>query len=135
MRLIPGILFYLLIYSCSDNNYSVSKPYNMVARDTLISILKELSIVESHVQDNYIHVGAYKELMKKSGEAILSKYGISPERFERTMDFYGTHQSEMISVYQQVLDSLNKEASRLPQDSLIPTNEPHNPIFKGNGLN
>lgn len=134
MKVTLLIICCVCIFSCTENNYSVSRPKNLVSRDTFISVLKELSIVESHVQDNYIHVGAYKDLMKKSGEVILKKYRITPERFEQTMDFYGTHQDEMISVYEQVLDSLNKEASRLPQDTLLPSNEPHNPIFKGGSL-
>jgi hypothetical protein len=131
MKSTVAIVLFIFLFSCSDTDYAVVEPESLVSRDTLIRILKELSLIESHVQDNYIHVGAFGNLMKKSGEEILRKYNVAPLRFEETMDYYGTHQDEMIAVYEQVLDSLNKEASRLPQDSTFFRSEPRNPMFNG----
>ena len=131
MKIASLLLCFILFYSCSESNYELPKPKNLVSRDTVISILEELSVVESYVQDNFVHVGIFQDLMKISGEAILEKFHVSPIRFEKTMDYYGTHQDQMIAIYQQVLDSLNKKASGLPQESIPEAGEPQNPVLKG----
>jgi hypothetical protein len=108
----------LIFGSCDTDLYGKGIPDDLVERDTFILILQELTVIETYVQNTYTHVSVYKELMEKSGEAIFRKHKVTPAQFERTMNYYGTHQSELQSIYAQVLDSLNKEASRLPELSL-----------------
>lgn len=113
--LIPCL--FILLFSCQSETYSKKAPKDLVSRDTMIMLLKELSLIESHIQDKYAHVGVFKEVMIRSGEHILKKYDLSPERFEHTMDYYGTRQELLKEIYVQVLDSLNKDASKLPEDA------------------
>jgi hypothetical protein len=107
----------ILLFSCQSETYSKKAPDDLISRDTMIMVLKELSLIESHIQDKYLHVRVFKEVMIRSGEHILKKYDLSTERFEVTMDYYGTRQERLKEMYVQVLDSLNKEASKLPQDA------------------
>ena len=54
-----------------------------------------------------------------SGKKILDHYSISHKRFEQSMEYYGSRQDEMQSIYAQILDSLNKEASLLSKDVIL----------------
>lgn len=120
--------------ACQSNTYGKKKPADLISRDTLVMALKDLSLIESHIQDKYVHVGVFKGLMKRSGEQVLKTYRLTPYRFEETMDYYGSHQLMLQSVYTQVLDSLNKEASKMPEDSFRApdsTGLPNLPGFPG----
>ena len=108
---------FVLMTACQSNTYGKKKPADLISRDTLVMVLKDLSLIESHIQDKYVHVGVFKDLMKRSGEQVLKSFHLTPKRFEETMDYYGSHQIMLQSVYTQVLDSLNKEASKIPEDS------------------
>jgi len=117
IKTITVIALFIVLASCQTDTYGKKRPEDLVSRDTLVMVLTELSLIESHIQDTYIHVGVFKDVMKRSGDLILSKYGLTSSRFESTVDYYGTRQEELESIYNQVLDSLNKEASRLPDES------------------
>ena len=129
MRYFLCLHIVLLFSSCQTDYYGNKRPSDLIPRDTFVLILEELSLVESHVQDTYTHVGVYKDLMKKSGESILDKYHVDPNRFERTMDYYGTRQEELQSIYSQVLDSLNKEASALPEEKSAIQDSSNTPLL------
>jgi hypothetical protein len=102
------------------------QPKDLVPRDTTVMILKEISLVESYVQNKYSHVAVFKELMKNSGNEILKKFHVSRVRFENSIDFYASQQELMRSIYSEVLDSLNVEASKISEEVLKESNS--NPV-------
>jgi len=130
MRFVLWFSMALFFGSCQTDSYGFSKPNDLIERDRFILILEELSVVESYIQNTYVNVSVFKELMNNSGEAVLRKYRVTPAQFERTMDYYGTHQSELQLIYAQVLDSLNKVASKLPEVSLDSSDTINEPFFK-----
>lgn len=93
-------------------------PDDLIPRDTMVMVLKDLTLIESHIQNKYQHVAIFKETMKLSGKQILDKYHLKHDRFEKSMDYYGSRQQEMTSIYTEILDSLNKEASLLLKDGV-----------------
>jgi len=114
--MIGKFLFFLsicLLFSCRDEVSGFNSKDNLIPRDTLVMVLKEMTLLESHVQSKYIQVNRYHKTMKKSGDLILKNYHISPSRYEESMDYYGSHQEEMQSIYAQVLDSLNRISNQL----------------------
>jgi hypothetical protein len=121
----------LLVVACQSNTYGKKAPEDLIARDTLVMVLKDLSLIESHIQDVYAQNGIYKDIMRRSGDTVLSKYRLTADRLERSLDYYGSRQSDMESIYNQVLDSLNKEASKLPDNSfqIVDSSSPLNKIF------
>lgn len=118
------VLFISLIIlgSCADSIGGKVTPGNLIPRDSMVIVLKDLILVESHVQSKYMHVSRFQKTMKMSGKKILDEYGISHNRFESSMDYYGSHQDQMQSIYTEILDSLNKEASLLNKDLVIKDN-------------
>lgn len=113
-----------LVSACSDRLVSNHKPKNLIPRDSLVMVLKEMTILEAHIQTKYMHVSRFKETMLLSGKNLLKKHDISSQRYEESMAYYGSRQDEMQSIYSEILDSLNQMASMkentiLPKDSIF----------------
>lgn len=87
------------------------KPANLIPRDTMVMVLKDMTLIESHIQTKYMHVSHFQETMKKSGKLVLDQYNLSHSRYEESMDYYGSRQEQMQSIYAEILDSLNHLAS------------------------
>lgn len=109
-KLVICFTLFFLVAACSDGMSGISKPNDLIPRDTMVMILKDMSLLESHIQAKYIHVSRFQETMKRSGKKLLDAYGVSHDRFDRSMDYYGSRQEEMQSIYTEILDSLNSEA-------------------------
>lgn len=107
MRSLLFLLVILAFGSCSDPMEGASKPNDLVPRDTMVMVLKDMTLMESHIQTKYIHVSHFQETMKKSGKLILDNYHLSHKRYEESMDYYGSRQDLMQSIYSEILDSLN----------------------------
>ena len=112
----------MLLGACSDGLSGISKPNDLIPRDTMVMILKDMSLLESHVQAKYVHVSRFQETMKRSGKKLLDGYHVSHDRFDRSMDYYGSRQEEMQSIYSEILDSLNSEAIIVGKDIKMDTN-------------
>ncbi len=115
-----SVLFFLSIIqvfgSCNNGiENRVSSPDDLIPKDSMVVILKELVVMESYVQGKYVHVSQFKKIMTKSGENILKGYDVSNQRFERSMDYYGSRHREMIEIYTKVLDELQVEAAILSE--------------------
>jgi hypothetical protein len=126
MKLISIFILLLGCFSCTESMNGFQQPKGLVPRDTTVMILKEISLVESYVQNKYSHVAVFKELMKNSGNEILKKFHVSRVRFENSIDFYASQQELMRSIYSEVLDSLNVEASKISEEVLKESNS--NPV-------
>jgi hypothetical protein len=122
MKLISIFILLLGCFSCTESMNGFQQPKDLVPRDTTVMILKEISLVESYVQNKYSHVAVFKELMKNSGNEILKKFHVGRVRFEKSIDFYASQQDLMRSIYSEVLDSLNVEASKISEEVLKESN-------------
>jgi hypothetical protein len=134
-----GLIFLVLCFvfsACRDEVAGNKQPNDLIPTDSMVMILKDLTLIEAHIQMKYLQVTAYKETMKKSGQVIMDKYSISKERFETSMDYYGTRQLEIQDIYARVLDSLNLMSGKIVPDrtfkkeqSLSPDSVQHLPAF------
>jgi hypothetical protein len=113
-----AILTVLFFSSCRDEVDLSKKPKNLIPEDSMVLILKDLTLIESHIQMKYLQVNIYKETMKKSGDVIMKKYNVDLERFESSMDYYGMRQVKLQELYSRVLDSLNLMAGKLEANGL-----------------
>lgn len=117
-----GILLVLTItlFSCKSNLEQESAPENLIARDTMVMLLKDLTLIESHIQNEYLHVSRFQKTMILSGDKVLEKYHVSRERLNESMDYYGKKHTEMQSIYNEILDSLNREVTILGNGKNLP---------------
>lgn len=111
MRSILFLLTLFVFSSCSDLMEGTPKPDDLIPRDTMVMVLKDMTLIESHIQTKYMHVSHFQKTMKASGKQILDAYHLSHKRYEESMDYYGSRQDQMQSIYVEILDSLNHLAS------------------------
>jgi hypothetical protein len=109
----------------------ISKPNDLIPRDTMVMVLKDLTVIESHIQNKYVSVTRFKRIMEISGDHVLKDYNLSMKRLERSMDYYGSRQELMSGIYAEILDSLNREASIYAIDNLQKADTVENQAFKG----
>lgn len=118
MKFLLILLGIAVLSSCSDPMEGADKPKNLIPRDTMVMVLKDLTLIESHIQNRYKHVSLFKETMVLSGRKVLDKYHLSHERFEASMNYYGSRQEQMATIYTEILDSLNRDATLLLKDGV-----------------
>jgi len=108
------IFIVLILTACSENPMlGAVKPNNLIDKDRMVNILFDLNLIEADLQMKYSHISFYSEAMKKSGDLILSKYGVTQKQFEKSFDYYASRQEEMIAFNNRLLDSLNIESAKL----------------------
>ena len=79
----------------------------------MVSLLTELVKLEAYITDEYGNITQYHKVMVNTGDSLLKSKGYSKDQFEGSMEYYGSRQEEMISIYNDVLDRLVKEKGDL----------------------
>lgn len=118
MKLLTYIVFILAMVGCTDHIPPLPKPDNCISKQDMTEVLKEIMLVESHVQIKYIQLPKYYEMMAKTGDSILKSRGFTEEQFKNSLDYYGSKQEEMIEIYNDVISKLQQEKAKLESDTL-----------------
>ena len=112
---IAAISILTLISSCSRTIERIPEPKNLIPRDKMVTVLKEMMQLEAHVQANYGQVSSYFKVMERSGDSLLSTHKLNREIFESSMDYWGSRQDEMQKIYSESLEQMNKELGELEE--------------------
>jgi hypothetical protein len=110
--LVLSLLGLILISSCADTLTKTKAPADLIAKDTFVSALRDLYTLEGYFQNQFVQMNEHQPTIKKSGDALLAKYAISHDRFQRSLEFYAADQESMLEINNQILDSLNLELSK-----------------------
>lgn len=97
----------LLIISC--NKSSVEKPNNLIAKDKMIDILYDISILEAIKVQN-LKGGINR---KKANEYIYTKYKIDSIQFAKSNKYYASDLVEYKKMFEKVKDRLNAENAKV----------------------
>lgn len=107
------IVLVVLSIGCSRTIERVPEPNNLIPRDKMINVLKEMMKLEAHVQAQYGQVTTYYKVMRQSGDSLLGTFNLDRKTFESSMDYYGSRQIEMQEIYSETLEKLNAELGEL----------------------
>ena len=107
------IIFIVFLASCKEGLKSVPKPKNLISKDTMVMVLKDLSVLEAHIKLKYPRINENYKTIEKSGNNILKNYHLDTSRFDASMKYYGSNQAEMQEIYSQIIDSVNREHTEL----------------------
>lgn len=107
------IALLILISACSRKIERVPEPKSLIPRAKMISVLKEMMKLESHIQTKYGQVSSYYKVMRQSGDSLLETYTLDRKTYESSMDYYGSRQTEMQAIYSEALDQLNAELGEM----------------------
>lgn len=99
--------------SCKTELEKFPVPSDLIPKDSMTTILEEMMVLENYIANTHPEINANPSLMKKSGDSLLSKFNITPKRFESSFQYYGTQQDEMIGIYTEIQDSLTWKMNQL----------------------
>jgi hypothetical protein len=116
MMRIYFIAVLLVFSSCTDGIDRVEEPANLIPRDKMVNVLKELVKLEAHVQAEYVSVNQFHKVMVNSGDSLLESFEITLEEFDNSMNYYGSRQDEMMNIYSDALERLNKELADIQSE-------------------
>ncbi len=112
MKKIIGLIGVLFVFSCTDQIGAKPEPADLIEKEKFVQIIKELSLIESHVQLKYGHVSRFQETIILSAQVIFKKNKVTPKQYEKSMDYYASHQLQMQEIYAEVLELLNQESGK-----------------------
>ncbi len=101
-----------LFFACSEVSSYEDKPEGLLTDIQMKSVLKEMILVESHLQANLPTIDLVQKSMKLNGKAILEKHKVTELQFEQSMDYYFAHQEELSKIYETIIDELKLEKVR-----------------------
>ncbi len=107
------LIISLLTFSCTTELKIASEPENLIPRDTFVMILKDLTVLESHIQLKYPTIQQSYKTINKSSLIVFKKYNIDTARFNNSMTYYISRQKDMVSIQSQIIDSVNRELTEL----------------------
>jgi len=115
------ITFVLILSACSNRKEEIverlPEPENLIPRQEMTSVLLEMAKLEGYIQSQYGSVDKYHKVMLKSGDSLLSTFNISPDQYEKSLLYYGSRQSLMQEINDDVLDELTRELGELESSS------------------
>ena len=121
MRFSILIAFVLILSACSNGKEEIverlPEPENLIPRQEMTSVLLEMAKLEGYIQSQYGSVDKYHKVMLKSGDSLLSTFNISPDQYEKSLLYYGSRQSLMQEINDDVLDELTRELGELESSS------------------
>ena len=103
----------LLTLSCTTELQTVSEPNDIIPRDTFVILLKDLTVLEYHIQTKYPTIQQSYKTVNKSSKIIFDKYNIDTARFNSSMTYYVSKQKVMVEIQSQIIDSVNRELTEL----------------------
>lgn len=106
----------MLVCSCEDSSGVIARipePENLIKRELFTDVLTDLVKLEGHMDAKYAVVTKYHKTMVNSGDSLLQSYKLDRKSFESSMEYYGSRQELMKSIYDDVLDRLNEELGEL----------------------
>jgi hypothetical protein len=107
MRAVCFIAALCFLVSCKTEISKPDAPKDLISKKEMVSLTKDLLLLESHLELSYGQVSTFYKIMNASSDRIFKTHKISRARFERTFDYYASNQDEMTHLYQEILDSLN----------------------------
>lgn len=110
-----GVLFVFSACMDSDGIVRLDPPESLIKKEKMVDVIKEMTKLEAHVQNKYVSVARYHKVMINSGDSLLHAMGCTREAFESSLEYYGSLQDEMITIYSDALDELNHELGILQE--------------------
>ncbi|MGQ9845911.1 MAG: DUF4296 domain-containing protein [Bacteroidales bacterium] len=106
----------LFLFSCKQNSTEI--PEGVISRDSMINIIVDLHLVDAVLQNPMTQSKVGDIPSNNLYKAVMKKYHISKERFDKSMDFYSDNPVMLDSMYDSVIEKLSLIQSLGYKDSL-----------------
>ncbi|MBC8344176.1 MAG: DUF4296 domain-containing protein [Bacteroidetes bacterium] len=92
--------------SCG-NNKKIRVPADVIPQDELVHMLIDIHLSEASVSLARLKKDSFNFYLGNYYYAIFTKYHVSKEDFEKSMEFYLENPVILQGIYENVIDSLN----------------------------
>ncbi len=111
--IIRFLFFLLILVACQEKHQHVAVPNPLIEETEMQEILKEMILLESHIQPKHPDYQDALAEMHLSGDAVLKKHGIDKTVFEKNMEYYSANQELLQQMYTNILEELNRPDVRV----------------------
>jgi hypothetical protein len=114
MNHIVSILIVLFFISCSSKNDKIVIPASIIKKETMVSIVYDLSLFESSRGMNLLNkIDTVRNVnlspdVAKFQEAIFVKYGVSRQQYDSSFAFYSQNPILLKEIYEESLNQLSQ---------------------------
>jgi hypothetical protein len=92
--------------SCALKPKIIDEPEDLIPQDSMVMIMHDMSILESYIHHKYVQLERYAMLLRMSGDSLLKEYGVSRDRYESSMTYYGKNPQCFIEIYDSIMSKL-----------------------------
>ena len=106
------LIFLSFLLACSSPQESVSE--EILSRNEFVGILKEIHLAEGvfELQKTNGKEDA-QNILSNSYQTIFSSHNINETIFQKTLEYYANHPSELEEIYADVIKGITEERSTL----------------------
>lgn len=94
-------------------------PAEVIPMDTMILLISDLQILESHFQRTYGRADLYKDALDTSSYYVFEDFGTDKATFDHSLRFYSANADTLFRIYESTFDTLMFRSN----SGLTPTNE------------
>lgn len=103
----------LFLLSCEYGLEKPAAPADLIPKDEMTIILKDLAKLEAHIQQKYGRIDRYYKAMDRSCAQLLKDAKVSETQFENSLKYYGEDQETLNEMYAEALNLLNQELGEI----------------------
>jgi hypothetical protein len=122
------LLLIAVLASCELQPKTVVEPNDLIPKDSMITIMYDMGILESHIQQKFIQLESYAKVMRISGDSLLAKFGVSRERYSISMDYYSKSPALFSEIYDSIISKY--EAGTIPKEDILDMDQLENSLNK-----
>lgn len=109
------LIVWMGLLACESRQIVIYPPDDLIPVDSFTPVLRDLMVLEAHIQGKYVQLHHYADIMLESADSLFADYGLTADRFERSLMYYGQQQDVLDSMYTQIIDTLNLRMAKLPE--------------------
>jgi hypothetical protein len=123
------LLLTLLVGFISCKDEAVNKPDNLIAKDKMIDVMYDLSILEAMKYQNLASLDTYKV---NPSQYIFKKYKIDSVQFAHSNIYYASNYTNYKEMYDDVIKRI--EAKKTVVDSLVKKEDEKLELIKADSI-
>jgi hypothetical protein len=123
------LLLTLLVGFISCKDEAVNKPDNLIAKDKMIDVMYDLSILEAMKYQNLASLDTYKV---NPSQYIFKKYKIDSVQFAHSNIYYASNYTNYKEMYDDVIKRI--EAKKIVMDSLVKKEDEKLELLKADSI-
>lgn len=97
------IIFLLLLAGCTLEPQKIEQPKGLIPEDSMITVMYQMGLLESHLQQKYVQLEQYAKVLRLSGDSLLINQGVSRERYALSMDYYSKNPALFSAIYDTII--------------------------------